>query len=390
MGDNMNYFKAIEKYYEIHFFRIIKSLYVHKITAGFTKSFSTETVVVWIFFILGSLTYGEPINDSYVLVVLGILVAIMTVIIKRDYINKRYGHTPKNLNIYQREKPSNLRPAHVRMLVNDGLVDKVSLVTTLMDLIDRGYLQVDRSESERQNLNDFRLIRTNKNDSELLKYEKFLIKWLFDKYDDDNIVPMKKIKILLTNNVMEENPVVLFDNWAALVNLSYPIKLFYKNCIKENKVRNFIYGFFIILALLLMYGEESIPGILGIIGVYCVGAGLFCTPKYMLNQLGAEERDSWLDLKEYLKDFSNMKDKDIENVKLWGFYLTYAIALDIETTTEFEFLEFFKWPSPDEIAEVKNDRELKIIEQIDENSSDEIIHKEIENEMKIYDFKTFY
>ena len=84
----------------------------------------------------------------------------------------------KQLNYYNRELPSNLRPSHVRMLLNDGLIDEVSLASTLLDLIDNGYLQitgVSRKENIFKKNTDITIIRTNKNTSNLLSYELFLI-----------------------------------------------------------------------------------------------------------------------------------------------------------------------------------------------------------------------
>lgn len=55
---------------------------------------------------------------------------------------------PTNINLYNRELPAKLTPAHVRILLNDGLIDKETIAATILDLIDRGYLKIETEERE--------------------------------------------------------------------------------------------------------------------------------------------------------------------------------------------------------------------------------------------------
>ena len=118
------------------------------------------------------------------------IIAIIIVIIKSKLLYKRLEHKPININIYQRDLPSNLRPAHVRLLLNDGLIDEKSLVSTIVDLIDKGYFEIRRGEKEVEDKTDlFRnreiiLYKTSKSTDGLLRYEKFIIDWFIEKYGD--------------------------------------------------------------------------------------------------------------------------------------------------------------------------------------------------------------
>ena len=128
-------------------------------------------------------------KNIWIYAVIG-LIAIMIVIIKSKLTYKKLEHKPINVNLYQRDLPSNLRPAHVRLLLNDGLVDEKSLVSTIVDLIDKGYLEIRRGEKEVEDKTDlFRnreiiLYKTSKSTDELLRYEKFIIDWFIEKYGD--------------------------------------------------------------------------------------------------------------------------------------------------------------------------------------------------------------
>ena len=134
--------------------------------------------------------FEVTINKNIGIYAIIAIIAIIAVIIKSKLLYKRLEHKPININIYQRDLPSNLRPAHVRLLLNDGLIDEKSLVSTIVDLIDKGYLEIRRGEKEVEDKTDlFRnreiiLYKTSKSTDELLRYEKFIIDWFIEKYGD--------------------------------------------------------------------------------------------------------------------------------------------------------------------------------------------------------------
>ena len=67
----------------------------------------------------------------------------------------------------------------------------------------------------------------------------------------------------------------------------------------------------------------------------------FCLPKRVLNQNGVDEVASWLNLKRFLIDFGDMKEKTVEMVVIWNFYLSYSIALEVNKTASKEIIDFF-------------------------------------------------
>lgn len=75
--------------------------------------------------------------------------------------------------------------------------------------------------------------------------------------------------------------------------------------------------------------------------VYCFGLLFMVNPKRVLNKTGVDEICEWLSLKRFLKDFGNMKDKTAEMVKIWDFYLTYSIALELSNKATDEIVNFF-------------------------------------------------
>ena len=144
----MDYLRAIIKYYDC-FSAIDFDKYSDRIY--FSGKFNFKVIFIWILTsaLLVTMTMASSINnteETYKTIIIAIITAIV-VIIKSNIKFKKLEHKPININLYKRELPSNLRPAHVRMLLHDGLIDKKSLATTLLDLIDRGYLDIKRKSN---------------------------------------------------------------------------------------------------------------------------------------------------------------------------------------------------------------------------------------------------
>ena len=146
MRDFMKYIDAIKKYYNC-FSTIYYNQFFGKNQSRIAISgkLNFRNASIWIAISVFLIFVSTVMNKGYVWIclILG-LIAIIAVIIKSKLIYKNLEHKPRNINLYQRELPSNLRPAQVRLLLQDGLVDEKSLAATIVDLIDRGYLDIRR------------------------------------------------------------------------------------------------------------------------------------------------------------------------------------------------------------------------------------------------------
>ena len=340
----MDYLKAIIKYYGC-FSAIDFDKYSNRIY--FSGKLNLKIIIVWLsasafLMVITMATTMNDVKGTWTTAIIAIIVVII-VVIKSSIKFRKLEHKPININIYKRELPSNLRPAHVRMLLNDGLIDKKSLAATLLDLIDRGYLNVRRISNKTGNIvedlfkkdNDIIIYRTEKPIYYLLRYEKFFIKWFIEKYGDGKEVKASKISEGLNSDIYAEEPHSLFRCWQGLVLLSFPFEKFYRKTI-ATKTKT-------IYLILTFIGFAWIFSRIGmIIGIYGLGCLLFASPLCVLNKEGTEEKDNWLDLKRYLKDFSNIKEKTIEEVEIWQFYLTYSIALNVKSKANKEISKFFR------------------------------------------------
>lgn len=220
------------------------------------------------------------------------------------------------------------------------------------------------------------MIKTDKAEDDLFEYEKFLIRWMIDKYGNGKEVLMGDIHKNLINNINEEQPNKLFVEWQGLVLVAFPIKKYYK--MRDNNSKTWIYTIFFLLGIF-----PIIPGFGQVLAIYGAGCLFMANPKCVLNKLGVEEKDAWKDLKKYLLDFSYIQDKSIEMIKVWNFYLTYSLVLNIETKASQEIEEFIGEKIYSEFPEkITNDKENRILVQrlklIKNDEIEKLINKELE------------
>lgn len=263
----LKYITAITRYYRLSTITLGSDQTKRKKTnIQISRKISLSGIIFWIimsiFFTMGAMGTDSmniiTVNNAtynkkwWIYIIIAIIIMALT-IIKSLSLFKKIEHNPLNLNIYQREKPSNLRPAHVRLLLNDGLVDEISLAATLLDLIDRGYLCIEKYENIKGKIfkdKEIILRKTEKKTDDLLKFEKFIIEWFIDKYGNGKEISMKEIENRLKVNSDEEKPSDLFENWMGLVFLSFPLKKFYKEY-RSNKHNKYnMYLAFTILGII--------------------------------------------------------------------------------------------------------------------------------------------
>ena len=232
----------------------IKSDGKKKTIVNLSGKITVANVISWLVISVFFAFIGIGLKNGNALLI-GILcvVTMFIVILQSIFTYRKLESKPQNINIYQREVPSNLRPAHVRLLLNDGLIDEISLSATILDLIDKGYLDIRSDENSSLNKEEiFKnknlvLIKTDKAEDDLFEYEKFLIRWMIDKYGNGKEVLMGDIHKNLINNINEEQPNKLFVEWQGLVLVAFPIKKYYK--MRDNNSKTWIYTIFFLLGI---------------------------------------------------------------------------------------------------------------------------------------------
>lgn len=272
-----------------------------------------------LFFIISC---GGHIKINFILTLIIWLIVTGTILIIRRMLLRKEPQ-PKNVNIYNRELPDNLTPAHARLLVYDGVVDSYTIVSTILDLINRGYLKISNNNEENIFKKNSYLYKTNKSLDELFDYEIYLIDWLFENQNDSS-------QITNLTSSKHHN----FEIFQGLVLLSFPFARYYVK--KEKKTnKSILLGFIVFFAYMFFNNYNNNLILLLIcefICYFCCGYWFFISRNYTLNTYGADIKDSYLDLKRFLKDFSAINKKTSEMVMLWDFYLSYSVALNLNGT----------------------------------------------------------
>lgn len=296
------------------------------------------------------------------------------------------------IDFYQRHLPSNLRPAHVRMLMNDGLIDKVSVGTTLMDLIDRGYLTIKEHENDKDffKYNDEAiLIKTNKDTNDLLKYELFLIDWFINICGDGNKVTKKDLHDRLGDlDSVTSNE--RYNDFKAYVIISYPFYKLYKNHLKTHRYKSFI-ALICILSIILVSILDFLFSF-SIAALPIIGFGLlfFNNPAYTLNDNGSIELSNWMALKKFLHDFTVIKEKNAEMLILWSYYLTYSVALDENEIAKGGIIDFFGTNIHVGNDAYSSNSDTKYQQMKLSDSKTQKIEQGIEEEKVKYNFKSIF
>lgn len=279
--------------------------------------------------------FGKTILLSLVIMIINFLI----ILIKRYMLFKTKESKPKNINIYNRELPANLTPAHARLLTTDGKMDAKTLAATILDLIDRGYLKLESNNREDLFKKDLLISKTDKSQDDLFEYEKYLINWFFDKEQISSLDLRKRL------NDHSTNPCDKFGIFQGLLLLSFPLDKYYNNN-RHKQINQKAWGILFIISTMLAFPNIFIKNVLffaitQFIAMYSLGKVIFSQPTYLLNDDGAETRDSYLDLKRFLTDFSLINEKSSEMIILWNYYLSYSVALDLDVIAGDEIINFF-------------------------------------------------
>ena len=249
------------------------------------------------FFSLFSFFINEGTIPNIVRILITVVLPFMIVFIyfiRHKLLYKKLIPNPKEIDIYRRDLPSKLKPAHVRMMLTDGVIDTITIVATLYDLIDNNYIEVlYNNKTSIFEKKEVIIKKTKKNMKNLFKYEQFLIEWFIDIYGDGEQISNLQLQEILKYKIDIYNPNDLFKYFQSLVRISFPINNYYKSIKHDEKLGNV----FILLASLVV-GFYS-----PIFLAYYFGKLVYNHPTYIFNQKGVDEVQSWLNLERYLIDF---------------------------------------------------------------------------------------
>lgn len=303
-------------------------------------------------------------------------VIVLIYFIKNKLLYKKILPNPKEIDIYHRDLPSKLKPAHVRMMLTDGMIDTITIVATLYDLIDNNYIDIlSKDKISFFEKKEVILKKTNKSTNSLFKYEQFLIEWFIDICGDGEQISNLQLQEILKYKIDIYNPSDLFEYFQSLVRISFPINNYYKSSKANEKLAN---PLLVVASLwLAIYSPIFLA--------YYIGKFCYSYPAYILNQKGVDEVQAWLNLEKYLNDFWNIKDKSLTAIEIWEYYLTYSIALGINTDASEKIESFFGEAVYNNSNDtLMDERRLNKLKDCNNKINIEKIEEDIVNEMAKY------
>ncbi len=286
-----------------------------------------------------------------------ILAIIILIVIWR-----RYGrpYTPKFDAEYYRELPAEYSPAEMATLYRDYL-DYSDLTATLLDLTRRGYLRISTAtdcetlhgcnyyfalQSETNGLNfkkrvgvypdkkDWTMNQAQSLPDRLAQHELKLLEFLFSKVSDgETAFSLDQFAHFSQTRRNEFN--FFWSLWQERL-LQVAKERGFRN---ENDINGALAGAVIGVisaatgALCFILQEEypflQLPYFM-VTSIVC-GILLFFIPTFMNRRSpnGQEDLAKWKSFRNFLRDFSNLKDYEIPSLAIWERYLVYAVSLGI-------------------------------------------------------------
>lgn len=238
---------------------------------------------------------------------------------------------------YYRELPATYSPAEMSYLYYFKQINDEDVTATVLDLIRRKVLVLDTTgEGITAKKPNFKLILNKDKEEVLREHERIILKWFINEIGDGNEVSLKQIETYPKKN------------YAQAANFKKLATDFKNAAKKEGKTHNFfdeeierqkgsarIYGgipilwivinFFLTSSVNLEFNKVFLIISIAIVIIF----NLYIATIKRRSASGNEDFVKWKAYKNFLLDFSNMKDYPMPGVIVWEHYIVYATSLKI-------------------------------------------------------------
>lgn len=240
------------------------------------------------------------------IVVLNIIWLMMLLIY---LISKRIKFEKKEEHDYLREFPSTDSPLMVGYLI-DGKIHSNDILAQILYMIsDKKISYSNGTLYLLEDINDFN------------SYEAEIVKLVFDM---DSEMSILKLKYRLKNNYVAAQHHLEGVNFDLLSESR--IKNYFDYNI-ERKVISFLYLVVEIVLTFIVIQSNLYLGLINLLIILCLIYLIFMIQP--LTKEGENMKTDWLKLKKFLKEFSNMDTKEIEDIYFFEKYLAYATSFGL-------------------------------------------------------------
>lgn len=267
-------------------------------------------------------------------IVVGVLMVLITIRVYKKY-DKEF--IPKFDKEYLRELPTKDTPAEVGYLYYFEKTNDEDVTATLLDLIRRGYLELEYLGSPSDDKPNF-IIKKNENkintEENLLKaHEKQLIKWFIDVIGNGSQVNIQEIQ----DYGKSYSEATKFQDEAKMFMRNVKAECNYKDWFIDTSVSKM--NAYLKLALPMI--TVAIMGLLTFIfditftwnyiflGAIVIVYAIYVASIKKRSVNGNEEYAQWCAFKKFLEDFGDFKDYPMPGIVVWEEFLVYATTFKI-------------------------------------------------------------
>ena len=255
----------------------------------------------------------------------------------------KFGREPKTgyQAIYEHEPPTKDPPAFVNALMESmskdvGDLNQEAFQATIMDLINRGKLGVDSEDDTEFTKSTF---VTVKNIEGLQRFERELIN-ILKHYELDGRISFSYMQDCLKSESQARSFQDRYNNWCENFKRDYlPDEVFKEyfdstgaDYLSFSGVGAIILGILMVgFSFFFDFTGDFITLIIGVI-IGVIGFGSFFVPSGIPGRYTVKGKlfaEKWSKFKEFLEDYSLIKEHPPESIAIWNEYLVYATALGV-------------------------------------------------------------
>lgn len=266
-----------------------------------------------------------------------VLIIVMAYIIIKIYNKYDKEYVPEFSGVYYRELPYEYTPAEMSFLYYFGKTNDEDVTATLLDLVRRGYLELEVTPTIENKKDNNMTIYLNSDQprTDLLPHEEHIIQWFIKEIGDGTKVTIEQIEKYGKKSYAEATK---FTNQGSQFKRKVKVEAvkhnFFENAAEKAKNKAQIYVLlpiaFAVICLLIvpLFGVSAkVNGFiaLGIMAIYLI----YLYSIKRRSKEGNEQFAKWKAFKHFLEEFSMMKDYPMPSVIVWEHYLVYATSLKI-------------------------------------------------------------
>ena len=265
------------------------------------------------------------------------------------YIYHKYGREPEidYHGLYEREPPSDSKPAAVNAIMQGriGKPDMNAFIATIMDLVYRGYIELEDRQTEKSYMGLFTrteedvMLKMKASGDGLLDFEADVFNFLWA-YSDEGVLSWQKFKGELGR---DDRFYKFINRWNKSIKRRIKVERLFESTgnylLMAFGIGTLAIGIIGAALVLNIFPPTQFPDVKKafVPGASLLVIGLVSFIISLLNEKGAGRFTSegrlyyarWRNFRRYLTDYSALKEHPPESIKLWDYYMVYAVALGV-------------------------------------------------------------